>query len=745
MPQMNVGKPIRRLEGREKVTGNAKYTADHPAENLLYGYVVNSAVTKGKITKVDTAEAEQSPGVVKIYTYKNRPKIASLDLKHADMDAPPGTVFKHLDSDKIQYNGQPIALVVAKDFETARYAATLVKFEIKSETHAADLKFHLDKARKPKSGLATVVKPPPPKPTGDFEKAFQNSEYKMTARFTHSAEYHNPMELFATTAIYEGKKKLKIYEKTQGTINSQLYVANVFGLKYKNVQVLAPYVGGAFGSGLRPQYQLFFAAMAALDLEANVRVVMDRKQMFTFGHRPQSVQDLSFSADRDGKLTGLKHHVIAETSEFEDYAETTSEWSHKLYPSPSTDFKYEVVSLNHYTPTDMRAPGGATGIPAVECAMDDLACQMNMDPLEFRLKNYAEVDPITEKPFTSKELRECYLQAAEKFGWKNRSPKPGGMKRRNKMIGYGMATGMWDAFQFPAKIEAAITTDGKLQIKNAATDIGTGTFTVITQIAADELGLTLEDVSFEYGDSKLPFSMFQGGSALISSNGSAVKIAAKELRKKLFKIAKSISDSPLKNLKEEEVIFQNGFVVPKEDSAKKVSFLEIIKENKGKTVEVSNLTGPHILKLKKYAKAAHSACFAEVEIDAELKTINVSRVVCAVAAGKIINPKTAESQIRGSIVWGISKTLQEGSLIDEKLGKIMNQNLAEYHIPVHADIGELEVIFVDEKDEIINELGSKGVGEIGLVAVPAAICNAIYNATGKRVYDLPFHFDKLLD
>ena len=741
--ETSVGQPVNRLEGKQKVTGAAKYAGEYNVADLLYGYVVSSKITKGRILNVDVSAAKALTGVVEVLTHENKPRLAWFDLQYADMDAPPGVVFKPLHDAEIKFNGQPIALVVAKDFETARYAASLIKFDFEEQAFDTCLITSLGKARPPKKGLATLLKPPPPSPTGDFEAAFEASSFKVDAEYQHSVEHHNPMELFATTAVYEGKGKLTIYDKTQGTINTQLFVANVFGLRYKDVRVLAPFVGGAFGVGLRPQYQLFLCVMAALHLERNVRLTLDRQQMFSLGHRPQNVQKLRFSADSAGKLTGMSHSSFVETSNYEDYTEVMSSWSHRLYPVANTSFYYQVVPLDLSTPIDMRAPGGSTALHAIECTMDQLAYQLNMDPLELRMLNYADVDPSTEKPFTSKALKECYLKAAELFGWNKRNPEAGSMTRGHKLVGYGMATGVWDAYQFPSRVEAILNSDGNLIINNAVTDIGTGTFTVMTQIAADELGLPLEKVIFNYGDSKKPFSMFQGGSSMTSSTGVAILMASRALKKKLFKKAASMAGSPFKRLDEEEVTFGNGGIILKTNPEVFVGFSTIIAANKGKSVKTTNMGKPNMLKLRKYSKATHSACFAEVEVDKDLKTITVTRIVSAVAAGKIINPKTAKSQILGSMVWGISKALHEESVIDTNLGKYVNPNLAEYHIPTHADIQQLDVVFVDEKDDLINELGTKGVGEIGLVGVPAAIANAIYHATGKLINNLPIHFDQL--
>lgn len=739
-----VGKPVSRLEGHLKVTGVAKYAGEHPADNLLFGYVVNSTITKGKILSIDAGAVKALDGVVEVFTHENRPSLAWFDLQYSDLDAPPGNVFRPLYDAKVRYNGQPIALVIAESFELARYAASILKVVYEEESFETCLDDNLGQARDPKKGLATILRPPPPKPTGDFEKAFAEAPFKVSAAYHHAAEHHNPIELFATTTIYEGKGKLTIYDKTQGTINNQMYVANIFGLRFKDVRVLAPFVGGAFGSGLRPQYQLFLCVMASLQLKRNVRVTLDRKQMFTFGHRPQVFQQTRFSAGNDGKVTAMYHKGVSETSRFEDYAEILVPWSHKLYPAPNTHFEHKLVPMDLYTPVDMRAPGGVSGMHAIECTMDELAYKLNIDPLELRLRNYSEKDPSTNKPYTSKALKDCYLQAAERFGWSDRKQEPGSMTRGNKLVGYGMATGIWDAYQFPARVELIISPDGKLIVNNATTDIGTGTVTVMTQIAADELGLSLDDVSFNYGDSKKPFSMFQGGSAITASTGVAIVVAAKELRKKLLKKARAMPGSPLKNIPDRNIVFCNGSIRVDNNPGISVALTDIVAFNKGKEIKTTNMGTPNLLKLRKYSKATHSAVFVEVEVDKDLKIITVTRAVAGVAAGRIINPKTARSQITGSLIWGISKALHEETILDQKLGKYMNTNLGEYHIPVHADIHELDVVFADEKDDLINELGVKGVGEIGLVAVPAAIANAVYHATGKRLNNLPIRFDELL-
>jgi len=736
-----IGQPISRLEGKLKVTGAAKYSGEYNVPDLLYGYVVNSTVTKGKIVTIHTGDAEALTGVVKVFTHLNRPGTAWFDMQYSDMDAPPGAPFRPLHNEEIKFNGQPIALVVAETFEAARHGASMIRVDYQEKAFETDLKKNLEAAREPKKGMATMLKPPPPKPTGDFEKAYAEAAFKASAEFIHGTEHHNPMELFTTTTLYDGKGKLTIYDKTQGTINCQLYVGNVFGLHFKNVRVVSPFVGGAFGSGLRPQYQLFLSVMAALDLKRHVRVTLDRSQMFTFGHRPQTVQYTRFGATAGGKITALNHRSVAETSQFEDYTENVANWSPMIYPAGNTLLEQKLVPLDVNSPTDMRAPGGCTGLHAIEATMDELSYKLKIDPLELRLINYSTFNTAENKPYSSKQLKECYLQGAEQFGWSKRSAEPRSMRKGHKLVGYGMATGIWDAMQLPARAEAKITKDGKLHVKSAVTDIGVGTLTVMTQIAADEFGLPMEDVVFSYGDSKLPFAPIQGGSFTTATVGTAIVFASKALKKKLLKIAKS-SNPAFKNAEPEELVFKDGLMLYKDH---RITLLELVAANKDKPVRTTNLGYPHALKLRKYSRAVHSASFVEVEVDEELGSVKVTRALTAVAAGRIINPKTARSQVLGGMVWSISKALMEETILDANLGKYMNQNFAEYHIPVHADINELDVLFVKEEDKVINELGIKGVGEVGLVAMPPAIANAIYHATGKRINQFPIHFDKLID
>lgn len=735
-----IGKPQSRVDGKKKVTGAAKYAAEFNVPDLLYGVIVSSHVAKGKITKFDLKKALALSGVIQVFTHENRPRTAWFSSSYKDEVAPPGSPFRPLYDENVIYSQQPIALVVAEDFETARFAAALVGVDYEPEPHETDLNNVREQAYRPKLRSTT----PAPISRGNPQEAFDKAAVRHEAEYLQPAEHHNPMEMFASTVSYSADGKLTIYEKTQGAINCQKYVTNVFGLSSGDVRVLSPFVGGAFGSGLRPQHQLFLAVMAALELKRPVRVSMTRQQMFTFGHRPVTIQNISLGAHTDGTLESVIHDALAETSSIEDYNENVVNWSGVLYDCANIKLDYKVAHLDFATPADMRAPGATTGLWAIESAIDELAYKLKIDPLELRLKNYAYDDQNEGKPFSSKELKECYKQGAEKFGWEKRNPEPRSMRDGENLVGWGVATGIWEAQQSQASAKAKLSADGKLEVGSGTADIGTGTYTVMTQIAADVMGLPLEDVTFILGDSDLPQSPVEGGSWTVASNGSAVKLVCEAIKKEIFKLTQKMNDSPFSDAEYDDVTFADGQIKSNSDSAKSVSITEAMRRKKIKSIEEEVESTPDKAKQSKYTMNSHSAIFAEVKIDEDLGTIHVTRVVSAIAGGRIINPKTARSQIMGAVVWGISHALHEESIVDQNFGRFMNHNLAEYHVPVNADIHDIEVIFVEEKDDIVNPLGAKGLGEIGIVGVAAAVANAIYHATGKRVRDLPITIDKLL-
>ncbi len=736
-----IGKPTSRVDGALKVTGTAKYAAEFSADGLTYGYVVSSTIAQGTIKKIDLEEALNLKGVLQIFTHENVSGLAWFDRSYKDEDAVAGSPFRPLYDKKIRYSMQPIALVVAETFELARYAASIIKVEYTTESHISDLKENIPNSFKAPKGKVGFK---PPVSRGDAKEAFENAPVKIASEYIHSAEHHNPMEIYATTVVMEPDGKLTVYDKTQGVSNCQAYISKIFGLSAKEVRVMSPFMGGGFGSGLRPQYQLFLAVLASLELKRSVKVSLTRQQMFSFGHRPASVQQMALSASPDGTLQSIAHTAYGETSMFEDYTEVVVNWSGLVYQCENVEQKYDLVKLNTYTPLDMRAPGAASGFHAIESAMDELAYALKMDPLALRLKNYAERDQNDKKPFSSKALRACYAEGAAKFGWDKRSIEPRSMREGNNLIGWGMATGSWDAMQMKATANAVLTADGKLTVGSGTSDIGTGTYTIMTQIAAETLGLPIENVTFKLGDTLLPEAPLEGGSWTATSVGSAVQSVCTTIKEQVFKLAKKVKNSPFANADLKEVNFDNGEISLKLNPSKTLSITDVMKQSGKVSIEEEATTMPNPIHMLEYSFNSHSAVFVEVKVDEDLGTVVVSRVVSAIAAGKILNPKTARSQILGAVVWGISMALEEDSVVDNNFGRFINHNLSEYHVAVNKDINDIEVIFVEEKDDVINPLGIKGLGEIGLVGVAGAVANAVFHATGHRVYNLPITMDKVL-
>ena len=732
-----LGKPTSRVEGRAKVTGIAKYAAEYNVPGVAHGVVVSSAIAKGRIKRIDAGDALAVAGVLDVFTHEHRPKLASSDEKYKDEVAPAGSPFRPLYDDQVHFSGQPVALVVAEEFEIARFAASLVRVEYEREAHVTDFEAQREHAKVSKQDGA-----PAPTTRGRPVEAFEQAAVRIEAEYRMPVEHHNPMETFAATAVWEGEDQITIFDKTQGPQNSRNYVADVLGMPRDKVRVLSPFVGGAFGAGLRPQYQLPLAALAARALKRSVRVNLTRQQMFTLGYRSANIQKLALGAGDDGSLASFQHEVVAMTSQFEDFERDFVNWSSRLYRCANSALSQKLVKLDQNTPCDMRGPGGAEGAYGIECAMDELAYAAKIDPLELRLINYSDKDQIEDLPFSSKQLRECYRQGAERFGWSKRNPQPRSMRDGNELVGWGMATGIWEAMQMKASAKAVITANGSVEIASATADIGPGTYTMMTQLAAEMLGVPLDNVTAKLGDSGLPDAPVEGGSFTTSSVGSAIQAACRAVQEELLGLAQRMAGSPLTGAKLDDVVFAEGKIRRRDDERREVSVADAMRAGNADRIEKEASAEPK--GNSKYAHFTHSAVFAEVKIDEQLGVIRVTRMVNAVAAGRILNPKIAESQILGAVVGGIGMALHEETLTDHRFGRFMTHNLADYHVPVNADVHSIDVFFVEEKDEEINPLGVKGVGEIGIVGTAAAIANAVYHATGRRVRDLPITLDKLM-
>ncbi len=715
-----IGKELSRVDGVAKVTGKAKYAAEFQVNNVAYGYIVQGSIAKGTIKSIDTAEAEKQPGVIKIYTHLN-------SVKSKDTD----NSFTALQSDKIVFSDQPIALVVAETFEQARAAARLVKAEFTAEKHITETE------------KAPTVASRSPKPRGNPQRALQNSAVKIEAEYTIPIEHHNPMEPHAAIAVWN-EDKLTIFNKTQGVYGVRDHLAKSFAVPPENVNVVSPFVGGAFGSALNPHYYPFITAMAARDLKRPVKVNYTRRQMFTgHGYRPYTIQKVAIGASRDGKLQSIIHEAVGNTSTFENFSESPNGFGRTLYECPNYDTPYKLAKTDLPTPTWMRAPGAVSGAFALESAIDEIAYALKIDPLEFRILNYAEKDPETGKPFSSKALMDCFKQGAAKFGWSKRKLEPRSMRDGRWLVGYGMGIGTWAAMQIPASAKVTYRADGTAYVGSATSDIGPGTYTVITIIAAEFLGIPPEKVKFELGDSKLPQAPVQGGSFTTASVGTAVHGAALNIKQKLFELALKETNSPFVNIKAEEVEMMNGTLRLTNDASKSVSISDLMKKNNLTELSETYTSRPNPER-QKYTTQAHGAQFVEVKVDELLGIIKVTRVVEATAVGRIMNPKTSHSQEMGGVVWGIGMALQETTEIDHRYGRMMTTDLASYHVPCNLDVYSVDTAFVEEEDKIVNPLGVKGMGELCMVGIPAAIANAVFHATGKRIRHLPISPDKLL-
>ena len=742
--KIGIGSAINRVDGREKVTGAAKYSAEYAPPGMVYGYVVSATIAKGSIAAIDEGPARSVPGVVEVLTHNNRPHIAWRDGNYQDEVAPPGSPFRALVDAKIKFNGQPVAVVLAETFEAARYAASLVRVTYDAEPHNTDFDTALTEKFLPAKKRNTFH---PPKSRGDADAALAAAPLAVSAEYHLATEHHNPMEMHATTVVWEGDGRITVHDKTQGSQNVHTYISNIFGFAKEKVRVLNPYVGGAFGSGLRPQYQVYLAVMAAKLLERSVKLVLTRQQMFTHVHRPEATQTVRLGTDKAGKLTGMSISATTSTSRFENNMEDVVTWGLMGYDCPNATGDYTVAPRDTYTSGDMRAPGAATGMTLFEIAMDEMAYAADVDPLDFRLINYTDIDAMNGTPYTSKALREAYAEGAAAFGWAKRSMAPRSMRDGSELVGWGMATGMWDAMFAKTSARAKLSANGHLEVATATSDIGTGTYTVMTLVAADTLGLAPDQITAKLGDSDLPHSPVEGGSWAAASSGAAVQLACQAVAKQLLKAAASVDGKPLGRALMDEVEFTGGRIILRSDPSVGVGITEAMRAAELPSIEAeetasAGLSGS-ISQMQK-SRHTHSAVFVEVKVDEELGVVRVTRVVSAIAAGRIINPKTARSQILGGVVMGIGMAMHEETFMDHRLGRFMNHNYAEYHIPAHADIQDIEVIFVDEPDAEVTPLGVKGLGEIGIVGTAGAVANAIFHATGKRVRSLPITIDKLL-
>jgi xanthine dehydrogenase YagR molybdenum-binding subunit len=720
-------KPERQLDHRydafAKVTGRAKYAAEFPVKNVAYAYIVQATVPAGTVASIDDAAASRASGVHSIITPFNAPKLAELGNVNVLQDA---TVF---------YSGQPIAVVVARSLPEARSAAAMLRITYKEQPAKLDFNSLLKDARPPKRGGTSR--------RGDTAASLAKATVTIEQTYTTPIQNHNPMEPHATIASWDGDK-LNIYDATQGITGVQQGLARAFSIPQTNVHVECPYTGGGFGCKGYVWSQTILAAMAAKVAQRPVKLVLDRTQMFgPVGSRPNTSQHIKLAASSDGKLLLQQHDSTCYTSFISDWVEAAANPTTLLYDSESLSVSHLVVPLNLGMGTWMRAPGEATNSVGLEIAMDELAEKLNMDPMQLRLANYAEKDPRNGKPWSSKHLREAYAQAAGRFGWSKRTAQTGQHREGNKLIGYGMATANYGAGRSPSSAVVRILPNGRVFVGIGTQDLGTGTYTILAQAAALALGIDPSLVDVKLGDTNLPRSGGSGGSTTAASVGPAVYDAAAQAKLKLAQLAIGDAQSPLHGATTEDFDTKDGKVFLKSAPDKSEAITALLARNGGTPVEA---TATSELPKDRESFTSHSwgAVFAEVAVDAETHMVQVRRMVATYDIGTLLNDKTGLNQLSGGIVWGISMALHEEAIIDKKYGRTVNENFAEYHVPVNADVHEIDVTCLNIPDYKFNPLGARGIGEIGITGTAAAIANAIYNATGKRVRDLPITLDKLM-
>ena len=732
-----IGPPVDRVDGKLKVTGRATYAAEHDIPNVAHGVMVTSTVPRGSVLRMQTAEAEQAPGVLTVLTPKNAPKLPGL-AQYAKMPILPAVTA--MQDSEVYYNGQPIGLVVADTFERAMHAASLVRTTYVDKPATLDMEKALGQAQPAPGSFG----PPPGHTRGNVEAGLKEGTVRLEALYRTPTETHHPMEPHATIAVWEGADRLTLYDANQGVFFMRQFISLLFGLPPDNIRVVTPFVGGGFGCKALPWPHVVLSIMAAKALGRPVKIAITRRQMGTLvGYRPETRQKLELAATPKGKLTALRHTGHSELSEKDSFTEPFTGVSGMMYACPNVTTSQQVVRLNASAPTFMRAPGEASGTFALESGLDELAYMLKMDPMELRRINHADKDPEHDKPWSSKSLLECYRQGAERFGWSKRPAQPRAMKDGDVLVGWGMASATFPAFRSQASALARVMLDGTAVVKCGSIDLGTGAYTVLTQVAADALGLPPDKVRMEMGDTNLPLGPLAGGSSTTATASPAVQTAAAAVRLQLVQLAVADKGSPLHGLAEKDVLTENGRLVSSKNPKKGETYAELLARQKLPHVEGKGDAAP-LPEEKKYSSHAFGAHFVEVRVDEALGTVRVSRIVTAMGAGRILNAKTARSQISGGVIFGLGMALTEESLRDPRLGRVMTADLGDYHVPVQADVPPIDVLFVEESDPHVNPLGVKGIGEVGTTGVAAAVANAVFHATGKRVRDLPITLDKLL-
>jgi xanthine dehydrogenase YagR molybdenum-binding subunit len=727
-----------RYEGIAKVTGKAKYAAEFsqpfPKANLAYAYIVQATIPNGTIASIDRYAADLAPGVIAILTPFNAPK-----LEQGSPQPPARRNLSLLQDKDVNYNGQPVAVVVAKSLNEAKAAARLLTIKYASKPAQVSFRAHTDNARWPKN----PGKEPAGNHRGDVQKGFAKSAVIVEQTYVTPIQHHNPMEPHATIAWWEGER-LNVYDATQYISGVKMSLAKTLNIPLDYVRVINPVVGGGFGSKGSMWSHVPLCAMAARVTGKPVKLVLEREQMFgPVGGRPSTVNKIKLGASADGKLLAMQQDVVMNASAMEDFTEHSAGPTKNLYMSAANSVTEKVVEVHLGVSTFMRAPGEAPGTAVLEIAMDELAEKLKMDPMQLRLVNYAENDPSHDRPWTDKHLRDCYSQAAERFGWSKRSATPGTVTEGNALIGYGMATATYPANRSAAQAIVRVLPGGKMFVGSGTQDLGTGTYTIMAQQAASGLGIDPSLVEVKLGDSTLPKAPVSGGSQSSASVLPAVQDATTQLKLKLADLAIADTGSPLHGLNTVDIDVREGKLLNKNNPAQSDNLADLIARNGNKPVEAMGSAEPSE---SKDAMTSNSwgAVFVEVAVDKDTHMVKVRRVVGTYDIGTLLNKKTGLNQLMGGIVWSISFALHEEAHIDPVYGRVANESLAEYHVPVNADIGTIDVTVLGIPDIKFNPIGSRGIGEIGITGAAAAVANAIYNATGKRVREYPITPDKIM-
>jgi xanthine dehydrogenase YagR molybdenum-binding subunit len=733
-----IGQPVARVDGRLKVTGGARYTADLALAGTAHAAIVHSTIANGRTVSIDAGAAEAAPGVLGVLTHRNTPRMNRLPWSHL---RPQGQTYLPLQDDRIHYAGQPIALVVAATRDQAAHAGTLIKVEYETRAPAVfDLRTANEDAVVPPQRMWPLASS-----VGDAQAAIADAAVRIEQAYTLPDRHHNPMEPHATLAVWDDDGTLTLYESTQMVVGTKKLVALVLGVAEEKINVVCEFLGGGFGGKSWSWPHTLLAALAAKAVKRPVRLQLTRAQMYAMvGHQAATAQTIALAADRNGKLAGISHDSINPTSMFDDYVEYAALVSRHLWGAGGgIATSHKLVHVNRNSPVVLRAPMEAQGHFALESAMDELACATGVDPLELRLRNDTETDPYSGRPFSTRALRACLTEGAKRFGWDKRSREPCSMRDGRYLIGQGVAAAIFTHWRWAGKARLTLNRDGTALVEAAAHDIGTGTYTVMAQVAADALGLRPDRVTVRLGDTRLPESHPAIGSATMANAGASVLLGAKAARAKAIELALTGRDAPFAGAAPGDVMVADGRL-SLAGTNRNIAYAELIARNGLSSLVADGDYDPVEEANGRKAIFSFSAVFAEVRVDPDFGLVRLNRFVGAYDAGRIINPRTARSQAIGGIIWGVGQALLEQTETDPVLGRFLNRNFSGYLVPTNADIPNLDVLFVGGFDAEASPLGAKGLGELTAVSVAPAIANAVYHATGKRIRDLPITAEKLL-